>query len=210
MKLLSKINRGLIATLIVLIAVIIYIIAVNVGQDMQKPEIKKACADYISMDIKYKLLPSDYTDVTKKVPQSLQDSIILNMKSDIKATYIDNKPLVDTVIKEYQDNLDLQFKNGANLKSLKRQILKFSSINFEGNTVVVNFDSLVDEELITSYSTDSITGVVTPTFQANNSHTSERISFEKVDGKWKVVVANLTTPSLNPQGKMDSGGVKIQ
>lgn len=210
MKAISKINRGLIVTLIVLIAVIIYIIAVNVGQDMQKPEIKKACADYIAMDIKYKLLPSDYTDVTKKVPQSLQDSIISNMKSDIKATYINNKPLVDTVIKGYQDNLDLQFKNGANLKSLKRQILKFNSINFEGDTVVVNFNSMVDAKMITAYSTDSTTGVVTPTYQTINSQTADSISFEKVNGIWKVVVANLLIPPSDSQGKTYGGSVKIQ
>jgi hypothetical protein len=210
MKTISKINRGLIATVIVLIAVITYIVAVTVSQDTAKPTIKQACADYIAMDIKYKLLPSDYTDANKKVPQSLQDSIISNMKSDIKAAYIDNKPLVDTVIKEYQDNLEAQFKNGANLKSIKRQILKFNSIDFNGDTVVVNFNSIVDVELITGYTTNNNTGVVTPTFQANNSHTSESISFEKVDGKWKVVVANLNEPSSDSQGMKYGGSVKIQ
>jgi hypothetical protein len=206
MKLVSKINRGLIATIIVLIAVIVYIVIVGVSQSVQKPEIKKACTDYIAMDIKYKLLPSDYIDVSQKVPQSLQDSIISDMKSDIKAKYIDNEQLVNTVIKEYQDNLESQFKNGANLQSLSRKIIKYNSINFDGDTVVASFNSMVDEKAI-SYVTDSSTGAVTPSYKTNSSQVTENISFKKVDGKWKVIAANLSVPSLSPQ---DSNGVVIQ
>lgn len=209
MKLLSKMNRGLIAALIVLIAVVIYIIAVTVSQNNQKPELKNDCEKYIAMDIKLRLLPGEYLNSNNKVPQSLQNSIISDMKNDIKAAYISNMPLVNTVIKLYQDNLDSQFKNGSNLSSEKRQILKFDSFDFEGNSVVVNFTSLVNEKDITGYVT-KINGAASPTYQSAQGQTNDSISFEKVNGEWKVVAANLSEPSSGSQSAPEINGINVQ
>jgi hypothetical protein len=211
MKILSKVNRGLIATIIVIIAVIIYIVTVTVGQEMQKTAIKKACTDYITMDIKYKLLPTDYIDANKKVPQSTQDSIISSMTSDIKATYIDNNTLVDTVIKGYKDNLEAQFKSGANAKSMQRTILKYDSFTFNGDFVVVSFTSSVDEKDITGYTTDPSTSKKTAiqSTTPNSGQSTDSMTFQYVNSTWKVVVASLNMPQSGGQSKSYTNGVVI-
>jgi len=193
MKVLSKVNRGLIATIIVIIAVIIYVVTVTVGQEAHKAEIKKACTDYITMDIKYKLLPTEFIDANKLVPKSEQDSILSNLTKDIKANYINNTALVDTVIKGYKDNLEAQFKNGSNLQSIKRQIIKYDDIVFDGNTAMISFTSMTAIDTITKNSTDP-NGATTPIIQTINGQTNDYITFENVDGKWKVVTAYLSDP----------------
>lgn len=212
MKILSKLNRGLIATIFVIIAVIIYIVTVTVGQEMQKTAIKKACTDYITMDIKYKLLPTDYIDINNPIPQSEQDSIILSLTNDIKANYINNTTLVDTVINSYKDNLETQFKNGANAKSMQRDILKYNSYTFNGDTVVVSFTSSVDEKNIDGYTTDPATGEKTaiPSSTPINGQSSDSITLQNVNGTWKVVVASLNLPQTVPQDNVYKNSVTIQ
>ena len=47
MKVLKKINKGLILTIIVLAALLIYISGVEKQRNADKPDIRKACEDFI-------------------------------------------------------------------------------------------------------------------------------------------------------------------
>ena len=57
MKLLKKINKGLVLTVIVLVALIIYIVTVEISRNNEKPNIETACKNYIETINKYSVYP---------------------------------------------------------------------------------------------------------------------------------------------------------
>ena len=65
MKLLKKINKGLVLTVIVLVALIIYIVTVEISRSNEKPNIETACKDYIE-NIQKVYNKEDYSEEQKK------------------------------------------------------------------------------------------------------------------------------------------------
>lgn len=66
MKLLKKINKGLVLTVIVLLALIIYIVTVEISRNKEKPNIEAACKNYIETINKYAVLPEDAQKLYKE------------------------------------------------------------------------------------------------------------------------------------------------
>lgn len=68
MKILRKINKGLILTIIVLLVLIIYLVNLEVKRNAEKPKIEQVCNEYIELMNKYASMPKDYQklyDITK-------------------------------------------------------------------------------------------------------------------------------------------------
>lgn len=59
MKLLKKINKGVVLTVIVLLVLIIYIVTLEIKRNSEKPNIEEACKDYIELINKYAVLPEN-------------------------------------------------------------------------------------------------------------------------------------------------------
>ncbi len=66
MKLLKKINKGLVLTVIVLVALIIYIVTVEISRNNEKPNIETACKNYIETINKYSTYPENLQKVYVK------------------------------------------------------------------------------------------------------------------------------------------------
>ena len=92
MKVLKKINKGLILTIIVLAALLIYISGVEKQRNADKPDIRKACEDFILLTDKYVVLPEDMQK--SEVSEEKVNEYVNQMKSDVEKVMISNTEAV--------------------------------------------------------------------------------------------------------------------
>lgn len=185
MKFLKKINKGLILTVIVLVVLILYFNNLEKQRDKDKPDIKKACEDFIELTDKYSVLPVELQTLQDNIPEEKVDDYIKQMKKDLADVMIDNQESINIQQKILEENL----KNGYNVSevrtNLSRKIQKVSSYQFENNQVTVSLKDNVEETIKTSDGLEE--------YDKNNEFeaSEDEIVLQKVDGKWKIVYANL-------------------
>ena len=185
MKFLKKINKGLILTVIVLVVLILYFNNLEKQRDKDKPDIKKACEDFIELTDKYSVLPVELQTLQDNIPEEKVDDYIKQMKKDLADVMIDNQESINIQQKILEENL----KNGYNVlevrTNLSRKIQKVSSYQFENNQVTVSLRDNVEETIKTSDGLEE--------YDKNNEFeaSEDEIVLQKVDGKWKIVYANL-------------------
>ncbi len=185
MKFLKKINKGLILTVIVLVVLILYFNNLEKQRDKDKPDIKKACEDFIKLTDKYSVLPVELQTLQDNIPEEKVDDYIKQMKKDLADVMIDNQESINIQQKILEENL----KNGYNVlevrTNLSRKIQKVSSYQFENNQVTVSLKDNVEETIKTSDGLEE--------YDKNNEFeaSEDEIVLQKVDGKWKIVYANL-------------------
>ena len=185
MKFLKKINKGLILTILVLIVLILYFNNVEKQRDKDKTDIKKACEDFIELTDKYSVLPKELQTLQDDIPDEKVDEYIKQMKKDLADIMIDNQESINIQQKILEENL----KNGYNVlevrTNLSRKIQKVSSYHFENNQVTVSLKDNVEETIKTSDGLEE--------YDKNNEFeaSEDEIVLQKVDGKWKIVYANL-------------------
>lgn len=185
MKFLKKINKGLILTILVLIVLILYFNNLEKQRDKDKPDIKKACEDFIELTDKYSVLPVELQTLQDNIPEEKVDDYIKQMKKDLADVMIDNQESINIQQKILEENL----KNGYNVlevrTNLSRKIQKVSSYQFENNQVTVSLKDNVEETIKTSDGLEE--------YDKNNEFeaSEDEIVLQKVDGKWKIVYANL-------------------
>lgn len=185
MKFLKKINKGLILTVIVLVVLILYFNNLEKQRDKDKPDIKKACEDFIELTDKYSVLPVELQTLQDDIPEEKVDDYIKQMKKDLADVMIDNQESINIQQKILEENL----KNGYNVlevrTNLSRKIQKVSSYQFENNQVTVSLKDNVEETIKTPDGLEE--------YDKNNEFeaSEDEIVLQKVDGKWKIVYANL-------------------
>ena len=185
MKFLKKINKGLILTVIVLVVLILYFNNLEKQRDKDKPDIKKACEDFIELTDKYSVLPVELQTLQDNIPEEKVDDYIKQMKKDLADVMIDNQESINIQQKILEENL----KNGYNVlevrTNLSRKIQKVSSYQFENNQVTVSLKDNVEKTIKTSDGLEE--------YDKNNEFeaSEDEIVLQKVDGKWKIVYANL-------------------
>lgn len=185
MKFLKKINKGLILTVIVLVVLILYFNNLEKQRDKDKPDIKKACEDFIELTDKYSVLPVELQTLQDNIPEEKVDDYIKQMKKDLADVMIDNQESINIQQKILEENL----KNGYNVlevrTNLSRKIQKVSSYQFENNQVTVSLKDNVEETIKTSDGLEE--------YDKNNEFeaSEDEIVLQKVDGKWKIVYSNL-------------------
>lgn len=184
MKILRKINKGLILTIIVLLALTVYLANVEKQRKEDKEDIKKACEEFISFTDKYSVLPEDMQKLTEQVLESKIEEYKKEMKIELEKLMIDNEEAVKLQYQNLEFCLDEGYRNPEGIRSkLERKITKISNYEFEGNQVTVTFKAKVktttknlneEQESQNSFDTDG-----------------DEILLQKVDGKWKIVYSNL-------------------
>ena len=74
MHFLKKINKGALLSAIVLIGVIIYLVAVSINNNAQKPKLKSLSEEFINKYSELMELPEELQDNTKKITdKQIQD-----------------------------------------------------------------------------------------------------------------------------------------
>lgn len=189
MKVLKKINKGLILTIIVLAALLIYISGVEKQRNADKPDIRKACEEFIALTDKYVVLPEDMQK--SEVSEEKVNEYVNQMKSDVEKVMIFNTEAVKIQEQVIENNL----RNGYNALDVRskvsRKIKKINGYEFDGNQVTVKLNNQV--EIVTKVFDEIDSTKETETFDASN----DEIILQKIDGKWKIVYSNLQFDGSN-------------
>ena len=189
MKFLKKINKGLLLTIILLVVLVIYFKSVERQREANKPEIKKACEEFIAFTDKYVVLPEDMQK--SEVSEEKVNEYVNQMKSDVEKVMISNTEAVKIQEQVIENNL----RNGYNALDVRskvsRKIKKINGYEFDGNQVTVKLNNQV--EIVTKVFDEIDSTKETETFDASN----DEIILQKIDGKWKIVYSNLQFDGSN-------------
>ena len=189
MKVLKKINKGLILTIIVLAALLIYISGVEKQRNADKPDIKKACEEFIALTDKYVVLPEDMQK--SEVSEEKVNEYVNQMKNDVEKVMISNTEAVKIQEQVIENNLRDSY-NALDVRSkMSRKIKKINGYEFDGNQVTVKLNNQV--EIVTKVFDEIESTKETETFDASN----DEIILQKIDGKWKIVYSNLQFDGSN-------------
>lgn len=189
MKVLKKINKGLILTIIVLAALLIYISSIEKQRNSDKPDIRKACEEFIALTDKYVVLPEDMQK--SEVSEEKVNEYVNQMKSDVEKVMISNTEAVKIQKQVIENNLRDSY-NALDVRSkVSRKIKKINGYEFDGNQVTVKLKDQV--EIVTKVFDGIESTKETETFEAS----SDEIILQKVDGKWKIVYSNLQFDGSN-------------
>lgn len=189
MKVLKKINKGLILTIIVLAALLIYISSIEKQRNSDKPDIRKACEDFILLTDKYVVLPEDMQK--SEVSEEKVNEYVNQMKNDVEKVMISNTEALKIQEQVIENNLRDSY-NALDVRSkVSRKIKKINGYEFDGNQVTVKLKDQV--EIVTKVFDEIDSTKETETFDASN----DEIILQKIDGKWKIVYSNLQFDGSN-------------
>ena len=185
MKFLKKINKGLILTILVLIVLVIYFSNLEKQRASDKTDIKKVCESFIELTDKYSVLPEELQTLKGEVPEDKVKEYTNQMKKDLTEIMIDNQESVNIQQKILEESLRNGYSEGQVRTNWSRKIQKVSSYQFEKNQVTVSLKDNIEETIKTSDGIEE--------YNKNNEFeaSKDEIVLQKVNGKWKVVYANL-------------------
>ncbi len=212
MRYLKKINKGFVLTAIVLLLLIIYLIAVEVGRNADKPEIEKACKEYIAILDKYAVMPESVqklygvSDIENKnninndVSKTI-DNKMTELENKLKSKMIEN----ELAIKMQKDTISNYVKNTNDVfetvvTAFNRDITKIKKFAFDDDQVTVTLDTKVSQDIKYLEFTETETKELSKKNDFNPQ--GDTITLKKVDGTWKVVYANLTYQDYNDSQSM--------
>jgi hypothetical protein len=178
MKFLRKINKGFILTILVLIALAIYLVQLEIQRNEEKPEIEKVCKEYIELVNKY----SNFQDVDISTEEK-EKEYISKIREEIKPYLIDNEYVLDS----QSENLLYNLENAVSqkVKTKVRKIEKIKKYVFDGNEVTVTLNSSIEIEKYED-NEDEEEVINKKTYDAEDT-----ITLTKVDDTWKITYVEL-------------------
>ena len=188
MKILKKINKGLILTIIVVAVLVMYLTNLEKQRESDKADIRKACEDFIALTDEYVVLPEDMQTYTGEISKENKEKIETQLKDALKTKMVDNDKAIEIQYKYLIDKLQSGYQTEGEVKTKnKRTITKISSYEFDGNQVTVVLNTSLDTtyKYIDKYTRDK------KERKDTNTYSGDEIILKKVDGKWKVVYSHL-------------------
>lgn len=197
MKFLKKINIGLILTIMVLLAVVIYSINVENNRKNSKEDIKKACENFIEISNKYSILPTEYQVIGEDGKNVDLSAYYSEIKNELNKIAI-NESATNIQKNIISDNLESQLLNTSSfITEFDKKIVKITSYSFDGNQVSVTFNTKTTVKQkyqdINSETGEPIEKVKESSFDNED----ESITLERKDGNWKIVCGNLSYSADN-------------
>ena len=190
MKLLKKINKGFILTVIVLILLSIYLSNQEKAKETDKKEISQKCEQYIDFTNKYAVLPEDMQALTKEISNTELEKYKNEIKQELKKQMIENEQAVDLQYQILTSILENNIKKDSIVTQVSRRMIDKPQYVFDGDQVQVTFQSRISIEekyLENDNDTEEDAKTRNTTYMTQN----DQINLQKVDGEWKIVYSNL-------------------
>lgn len=185
MKIFRKINKGLILTIVVLLALIVYLHGVEKQRNADKKDIQDACENFIKFTDKYLVLPKEMQELTGTELENKEEEQAKEMKNELEKIMIQNEETVKMQYKVLLETLKNGYKTIDRRTNLERKIIKISSYEFDGNQVTVKFTSNVKN-------TTKNIALENQEENRNSFDTyNDEIILKKIGGQWKIVYSNL-------------------
>lgn len=186
MKILKKINKGFILTVIVILLLCIYLNNVEKQRETDKSEILKACEQYIDLTEGYIVLPEEM----QKLPQNIEKQDLEKYKQEIKTglkqVMIQNDPAIELQYQILDNIIENDIGTNAVTTKFERTITSKPSYEFDGDQVTVSFKSnvTITEKYLNEKQEEKT--------RSNSFSTNyDEIILQKVEGQWKIVYSNL-------------------
>ena len=186
MKILKKINIGLVLAIITILAVVIYCVNLESSRKSAKQDIKKVCEEFIDLSDKYSKLPEEYQNVGGDLKQVNLDVYYSQLETELK-----EKMKNDAVVKFEKSVLEEKLKKQLYDLSkitidVNTEITKISSYKFNGDEVTVTFNTKVTTKQKYLDDENKISEKINET-----NYEDDSIVLQQIDGKWKIVLADL-------------------
>ena len=198
MKILRKINKGLMLTVIVIACLIVYLIGVESQRNKEKPNIDEAVKEYVALINKFAVLPTENQKLYKeqlteeekeKIKDDLEKAIngqVEKYGEELKNIMIDNDMAVNIQKSQFEDIIYIINGQGISIATnLNKEVTKIKNYTFDDDQVTVVFDSEI--ELETKY----LENDKELTNKKEQKHQGDVITLQLVDDTWKVVYADL-------------------
>ena len=104
MKILRKINKGLILTIIVLIALVLYFNNLEKQREAEKTDIKATCEEFIKLTDKYSVLPEDMQIIQKEMPEERVKKYVGEMRAELEKIMITNTETINIQSQILEEN----------------------------------------------------------------------------------------------------------
>lgn len=207
MKILKKINKGLLLTIIVVAVLVIYLTNLEKQRESDKTDIRKACEDFIALTDEYVVLPEDMQTYTGEISKENEEKIETQLKEALKKQMVDNDKAIDIQYEYLVDKLQDGYGTENEVKTKnKRTITKISGYEFDGNQVTVTLKTSTE----TTYKYKEDFKGEEKERKDTNTSTNDEIVLQKVDGEWKVVYSYLQFDvGNNYYDTYDSDSLKI-
>ena len=180
-----KVNKGLILTLIVLLALTIYILNVEQQRKADKENIKKICEQFISFTDKYTVLPIDIQTSNETTKITKIEEYKKELKKELEKFMISNENAVNLQYKFLESILSDGYNELSVTTKQTRKINKITEYKFDGNKVTVKFQN--NFERIGKVFNENDAQIINKAFDTYD----DEIILQKVDGSWKIVYSNL-------------------
>ena len=192
MKVFSKINRGVILTVIVLLGVAAYLIGLEIMQSSASKDIEALCQKYVAAELNYHMLPEGQRVEKPSMTEAELDSYIAQMREELIPYSVDNEQTYRYLLESLEENLRSQADGNAVTYTFTKEIVK-TEITFDGDKASVRLTSLTTYEGIS----DDTPAFGSPAVIQNDSakgETTDTISMQRVNGEWKLTYASLNRP----------------
>ena len=191
MNFIKKTNIGLILLIVAIVGITVYCIVVNNNREKSKEDIKTACNEFINTTNQYAKLPADKQNIGVEKSNIDLDEYYGKMLSDLKKQTINDgtAEIQQSILKNV---IETQLYDTSSIVTeFDRQIIKIKSYQYTDTEVTVEFNSRIN--IKKKYNDINFeTGEMTEKLKEQSFDIQgETITLKKVDGKWKVVYANL-------------------
>lgn len=195
MKLLKRINKGLILAVLVLVSLSIYLWSVENSHDKEKENINRACEEYYQYYQEYAMLPEAYRTVKRTIPEEVYAKYVGEAKEKLSSIMVSNKEILELQMKKVSSELEYEIEGKEVTTSLNRKILQITSYAFKEDQVVVRIRGLLEKE---SKSLSSTTGdAITELPNTASYSVIDTITLKKEKDGWKIVSAILDNTYRN-------------
>ena len=198
MRFLRKINKGLVLTIIVIVALVIYLVNIEAKRSAEKPYIDQAINEYVELVDKFAVMPEEYQkiytkikneDEENKINENFENAIqeqLTRFEDELKTKMVDNK----TAREQQKNILDMIISSSNNptqnvVIKYDREIKKIKKYEFDEDQVTVTFDSNIEIE--TKYLENGKARTKKNTQKAEG----ESVTLKFENGIWKIVYADL-------------------
>jgi len=188
-KFISKINRGIIVTYLVIFIVSGYLIVLSNNQRQAVPEIRGVCQAYVDADAAWRILPENFINGQTAPTDSEVRKYADSLEPEISRYYTDNQSISESAVDAVYLNLQQQIMAGRLYTSYENRNIKFGAVTFRNNTATVDFTT----QTVTEY-VDIASGSTEPV--RDMAESTNQITLQKEDGKWKIVYASLSVQNL--------------
>lgn len=185
MKILRKINKGLLLTLLVVLILLIYIFRLEQTRKLQKNEILNVCKNYIEMLNNYTKLPNEYQNPNNLISETDLNNYIKSAETDMQKYMISNDSSIQTQLTLLKEGLSKNNTSSSTIIKYNYEIVKPKNYEFDRNQVTINL--LCNVQIETKNEFDQINSSTLPqqTFQ---------IIVNKENNTWKIVYSDLLLP----------------